>query len=93
MTAIFTFEVFLKVLAFGFIACGKHSYIRNAWNALDFFIVGASLLSLALPGYDLAILKLCRMTRLLRPLRAVSKNEGLKVSIKALFNSIPAIIK
>ena len=33
------------------------------------------------------------MGRLFRPIRILSRNEGLKVSIKALFVSIPAILR
>lgn len=92
MTCIFTSEVIMKVFAYGFAWCGEKSYILNPWNALDFTIVGASLISLTLPEGNLQIVKVFRMARLLRPLRVVSKNEGLKVSIMALFISLPAII-
>lgn len=50
MTIIFTTEVAAKIMAFGFFWCGQTSYMRSIWNAIDFFIVGASLISLTLPG-------------------------------------------
>ena len=37
-TIIFTAECILKSIAYGFLK-GKHAYIRDGWNTLDFFIV------------------------------------------------------
>ena len=37
-TVVFATECLLKIIAYGFIK-GKHSYIRNGWNVLDFIIV------------------------------------------------------
>lgn len=39
--ALFTLEMVLKVIAFGFIANGKLSYMRNNWNVMDFIVVCA----------------------------------------------------
>ena len=46
--AAFTLEAALKIITFGFAFTGKHAYIRNGWNVLDFIIV--------LAGYALIIL-------------------------------------
>jgi hypothetical protein len=40
---------------------------------------------------NLSVLKIIRMARLLRPLRVISKNENLKLSIQALVVASPAI--
>ena len=37
-TCIFTMECMLKIFAYGFVR-GKHSYLRDGWNILDFVIV------------------------------------------------------
>ena len=41
---------------------------------------------------SLTTFKVIRMARLLRPIRVVSKNEGLRVSIQALYVSVPAVL-
>jgi voltage-dependent calcium channel R type alpha-1E len=92
MTAIFTFELLVKNVTYGFAFCGEQSYIRNGWNILDCFIVLSSLFSLNPDtGENLKVLKILRILRVLRPLRMVSRNRGLKISITALVNSLPAI--
>lgn len=45
-TFVFLAEFILKVIAFGLLCNGKHSYLRSYWNNLDFIIVVLSLLSL-----------------------------------------------
>ena len=42
LTIVFVIEMILKILACGFIFNGKNSYLRNAWNILDFIIVTIS---------------------------------------------------
>jgi Ion transport protein len=39
LTSVFTFEAVVKIIAFGFVFCGSTSYLRSAWNTLDFFVV------------------------------------------------------
>ena len=75
MTAFFTIEMTSKILAYGFLFNGKHSYLRVAWNVLDFIIVLSALVSLnPNTGKDLKVLKTLRILRVLRPLRMVSRN-------------------
>ena len=90
-TAVFTIEVVIKVIAVGFIVNGKTSYIRNAWNIMDFIIVIISIISLFPIEAKISVFKIIRMARLLRPLRIISKNQNLKLSIQALIVAIPAI--
>ena len=80
------FEVFVKVVAQGF-----NSYISKVWHMIDFLIMVTSIISLFPLAINLNMLKIVRMIRLLRPLRVVSKNEGLRTSIQALVVSVPAI--
>lgn len=76
MTALFTIEMILKIIVFGFMFNGKDSYIRSAWNIMDFVIVVFSLISLSFrdAGSDLSAIKTLRMLRVLRPLRMISRN-------------------
>jgi len=92
MSLAFTLEMLTKIVAFGFLFCGPSSYIKNGWNILDFIIVAASLFSIAFSEYNISFLKALRMLRILRPLRLISRNKGLKLSITSLINSIPSIV-
>ena len=91
MTGIFTLEVIIKVISRGFIFNGPKSYILSCWNVLDFSIVIIALLSLTVSkdSGNLKMFKIFRMGRLLRPLRVLSRNEGLRVSIVALAMAVP----
>ena len=91
-TGIFTIEMVLKIIRYGFIFNGRSSYIRNAWNILDFVIVIFALIGLFLGGSSLDKLKILRILRVLRPLRLISRNEGLKLAINSFFLSIPNIM-
>ena len=71
----------------------KLSYLREPWNCLDFFIVVISIISLTASDIELQIFKILRMGKLIRPLRVLSRNEGLKISIQALIVSIPAMMR
>ena len=94
ITVLFTFEVIVKVVSYGLIFNGDQSYLKNPWNRLDFAIVIVSIISLAMPveaSESLTAFKVIRMARLLRPIRVISKNDGLRISIQALYVSVPAI--
>jgi hypothetical protein len=80
------------IVARGFAACGKDSYIRNAWNVLDFIIVCSATISVIFSTIDLGFIKSLRVMRVLRPLRLLAKHRGLKLAISALFNSLPSIL-
>ena len=73
-TAIFTFEAIIKMVTLGLFWCGKHSYLRNPWNVLDFSIVIFSILSVTPLVNSLQVLK---MFRIVRVLRLIGKDEGL----------------
>lgn len=93
MSGSFCIEALLKIIAAGFACNGRQSYIRNAWNILDFTIVISALTGIiAGDSIDISFIKALRILRILRPLRLIAKNEGLKVAITSLFNSIPSII-
>uniref|UniRef100_F7CNJ4 Sodium channel protein n=1 Tax=Monodelphis domestica TaxID=13616 RepID=F7CNJ4_MONDO len=86
-TYIFTLEMFLKWVAFGF-----RKYFTNAWCCLDFLIVNVSLTSTFSCSPKSFNVKSFRTLRALRPLRALSQFEGMKVVVNALIGAIPAIM-
>ena len=92
MTCAFTFEMVVKIIAWGFACAGKDSYIRNSWNILDFVIVSSALLSIIAADMDIGFLKSLRILKILRPLRIIARNKGLKVAISALGASMPNIL-
>ena len=93
MTSCFLLEIVIKVIAHGALFNGPKSFLRDFWNCLDFFIVVISIISLVASDIELQIFKILRMGKLIRPLRVLSRNEGLKISIQALVVSIPAMMR
>ncbi|UJR10951.1 hypothetical protein I4U23_015136 [Adineta vaga] len=88
-TIIFTIELILKWLAYGI-----KTYFTNGWNNLDFIIVVVSVFGTLLDTFhvaDIPVLKSMRTLRALRPLKALSRFEGIRVVVNALFGAIPAI--
>ena len=93
MTVAFTIEVVVKVIVYGFLF-GKKTYLREAWNILDFLIVLTALIDLALgDSVSVGFLKAIRILKILRPLRLISRNKDLKISIISLGRAIPAILR
>jgi len=87
LTFVFIIEMLIKMVALGFML-HHGSYIRNAWNKLDFFIVIISVMGLAKIGPSSA-LKPMRTIRILRPLRMISRYPELKLVVDALMTSVP----
>ena len=93
MTAAFTFEMLVKIIAWGFAFAGKDSYIREPWNILDFLIVVSALFGvIAGDAVKISFFKALRILKILRPLRIIARNKGLKVAIVALGSSLPNIV-
>lgn len=92
ITAIFAFECLLKIIVYGLLFNGKHSYLRISWNIMDFLIVLFSILSIILSGVNIQFIKVIRMLRVLRPLRMISRNEGLRIAVVSLLNAVPPIM-
>ena len=103
-TVLFTIEMLVKIIGLGFFTNDFDDkdlkpYIRTTWNLLDFFVVMSSLVELFMPviqgGGDgnasIKSLKALRALRALRPLRMVSRNEGMKIVVKALMTSLPGL--
>lgn len=74
---IFIIECTIKVSAMGFVF-HKYSYLREAWNCLDFFIVCISIVGFLPIEGGADSLKALRTFRILRPLRSVNKLPTMK---------------
>ena len=100
-TVIFTLEMVIKMIAMGIVKSKTPKatpaspssgfvlgpcYFASLWNWLDFVIVCISILNFIVPG-----LKALRALRALRPLRLVSRYEDLKITVKTLVASVPAM--
>jgi len=86
--AIFTAEFVLKVVGFGFIL-PQNAYLRDPWNRLDIFVLGVSWFGFFGQGGGFG--RVLRIGRILRPLRMINRNEGLKVIVDALIRAIKPV--
>ncbi len=94
ISGMFIFEAACKIIVLGFVF-GKGTYLRDPWNILDFFIVVVSIFNWILESMsdiNISFLRGFRALRALRPLRMVSKNEGMKIVVNSLLTSIPSLI-
>ncbi|KXJ05965.1 Sodium channel protein 1 brain [Exaiptasia diaphana] len=82
---IFAIEFVLKITGLGIV-----EFFSSFWNFLDAFIVAISVACIV-EDKELAVFRSLRTVRALRPLRAVSRLEGMKVVVNALFAAIPGI--
>ena len=91
----FVVEFLIKVIVMGFY-WGERTYLTDSWNILDFVIVLFSILTwvleAALDNGNMEFVRGFRALRALRPLRVVSKNEGIKTVVNSLLESIPALL-
>ncbi|CAK91591.1 unnamed protein product (macronuclear) [Paramecium tetraurelia] len=89
ITALFICEALLKIISKGFIINGPDSYIRSPGNILDLVVIIFSSLAFdQSQAQTFSKIKILRVIRVLRPLRLIVRNEDLKMSINALFNSL-----
>jgi hypothetical protein len=94
ISIIFIFECTIKIIAHGFI-CGEKTFLKDGWNILDFIIVMFSIITMLLEGLmdtNVSFIRGFRALRALRPLKFVSKNEGIKTVVNALLESIPSLL-
>ena len=92
LTSFFLFEAMFKMISFGLVLNGQHSYLRSGWNCIDLLVVLISIVSYAFTSQKLKIVKVFRLLKVLRPLRVISRNKGLKIAIESLFMAVPSII-
>jgi hypothetical protein len=96
ISLIFVAEFVIKIIVCGFYWGGEKTYLKDAWNILDFIIVCFSFLTWILEAIagdtNISFIRGFRALRALRPLRVVSKNEGIKTVVNSLILSIPALM-
>ncbi|XP_037971766.2 sodium channel protein para isoform X12 [Plutella xylostella] len=83
-TGIYTFESAVKVMARGFIL-QPFTYLRDAWNWLDFVVIALAYVTM---GIDLGNLAALRTFRVLRALKTVAIIPGLKTIVGAVIESV-----
>ena len=83
-TAIYTYESSVKLLARGF-ALDNFTYLRDAWNWLDFSVIGMSYVTIAV---DLGSFSALRTFRVFRALKSVAVIPGLKTIVSAIIYSV-----
>jgi len=71
----------------------RNSYLRDAWNCLDFFIVTISIIGMLPISGGSDSLKALRTFRILRPLRSVNKMPTMRLQIQSLLSSIPGLMR
>ena len=87
----------IKVIVYGLVI-GPGTYMRGGWNLLDFVIVATSIISFTFEytteggTRTSKQLSLFKMLRVLRTLRMISRNEGLRLSMLSLIYSLPGIM-
>lgn len=86
-SGIFIFECILKIMAKGFVV-HKNSYLRDAWNIIDFVVVLTAVLEF-MPIGSKASLRGIRSIRAIRPLRSINAIPSMKKLVKILLKSIP----
>ncbi|EMP36124.1 Sodium channel protein type 5 subunit alpha [Chelonia mydas] len=83
-TAIYTFEVLIKILARG-LCLNEFTFLRDPWNWLDFSVI---VMAYAGEFSDLGNVSVLRTFRVLRALKTISILPGLKVIVGTLIQSI-----
>ena len=76
---VFIIEALIKIIALGFYN-GPRAYIRDGYNVLDFFIVVLTLINKTLEtvlNQDISFINAFRTMRALRPLKLLSRNQGI----------------
>ena len=92
LTIVFALEATSKSIVFGFYFCGSTSYIKSGWNILDFSVVIIAIISLSITSLNVSFIKILRLLKILRSLRIISRNAGLKISLRALAIALPGIM-
>ena len=83
-TAIYTYESGVKLVARGFFL-DDFTYLRDAWNWLDFAVIGMSYVTIAI---DLGSFSALRTFRVFRALKSVAVIPGLKTIVSAIIYSV-----
>jgi hypothetical protein len=85
--AVFGVEMLMKIVAMGFVY-GENSYLRDAWNRLDFAVVILGVMSTLNLGNFSAL----RTVRVLRPLRSITIIPSMRNLVVTLLKSMPLLL-
>lgn len=86
----FVTEMVLKTIAWGLI-WDEHSYLRDAWNWLDFVVATTGLASVVdLGGQTIGTV---RVFRVLRPLRSLHRFPQMRLIIKTVLRALPRLLE
>lgn len=86
---LYTVEMVVKIVSLGFVL-NDGSYLRDAWNILDFTIIASGYMGMFMSGSG-ANLSVLRSFRVIRPLRTISSVQGLRVIVSSLINAVPLL--
>ncbi|CAL8071395.1 unnamed protein product [Orchesella dallaii] len=89
-TTIFTIEICLKMVSFGFVL-HEGAFCRSAFNLLDLLVVCVSLVSFGWSSNTFSVVKILRVLRVLRPLRAINRAKGLKHVVQCMIVAVKTI--
>ncbi|KAL9879798.1 calcium voltage-gated channel subunit cacophony isoform 21-T21 [Glossina fuscipes fuscipes] len=89
---IFCVEASLKILALGLVL-HKHSYLRNIWNIMDFFVVVTGFMTQFPQLGQNVDLRTLRAIRVLRPLKLVSGIPSLQVVLKSIIKAMAPLLQ
>ncbi|KAL9928146.1 muscle calcium channel subunit alpha-1-like isoform 1-T2 [Glossina fuscipes fuscipes] len=89
-TAVFTVELLLKLIAYGFVL-HDGAFCRSAFNLLDLLVVCVSLVSIGFSSNAISVVKILRVLRVLRPLRAINRAKGLKHVVQCVIVAVKTI--
>ena len=89
LTILFTIEMLLKILAQGLII-HKNSYLRDAWNWLDFVVVVTGIMEVMQVSWFK--LRGLRTLRVLRPLRSIKAFPKMRQLVSSLVGSVNSLL-
>jgi hypothetical protein len=80
---IFLIELIMKSIAFGFVL-HPHSYLRNKWNQVDFFVSISSCVAIGVQRVSVL-----RMLRVFRPIRLLNRLPSMRLVALSIISSVP----
>jgi hypothetical protein len=83
----YSLEMILKIMAMGFVML-PHTYLRDAWNVLDFVVVLMSWVTVFAGDSNISVI---RALRILRTLRTISSVPSMSSLVTSLINLLPAM--
>jgi hypothetical protein len=89
-TVIFAVEAALKIFCYGLVFCGDPSYLRSAWNILDFVIMILSVIGLTPLLGNVSLIK---TLRIMRVVRLIGRQTSLKIGLYALIRAMPNALR